>query len=183
MNKISGSFSALFLIIMIFLRFETNAQPVTSSKTMEAMVLANKYFMEKWPDVGKVIVTDRSRPSNIWTRAVYYEGLMALYKLNPDQQYLNYALSWGEFHKWGMCDGIKTRNGDNQACGQTYIDLYMLDRYKEERIKQIRACIDNMIATDKIDDWNWIDAMQMAMPVFARLGNIYDDEKYFDRMH
>jgi hypothetical protein len=22
----------------------------------------------------------------------------------------------------------------------------------------------------KIDDWNWIDALQMAMPVFAQLG-------------
>ena len=182
MSRIIKPVTALLFGVLVFY-MNIEAQQITSSKTMEAMVLANKYFMEKWPDVGKVIVTERSRPSNIWTRAVYYEGLMALYKLNPDQQYLDYALSWGEFHKWGLRDGIKTRNGDNQACGQTYIDLYILDRYKEDRIKQIRACIDTMIATDKIDDWNWIDAMQMAMPVFARLGNIYDDEKYFDRMH
>jgi len=147
------------------------------------MVLANKYFMEKWPDVGKTITTDRERPSNIWTRGVYYEGLMALYKLNPDPSYLKYALAWGEFHKWGLRDGIKTRNGDNQCCGQTYIDLYMMDRYREERIKDIKACIDNMIATDKVDDWNWIDAMQMAMPVFARLGKVYNEESYFNRMH
>jgi rhamnogalacturonyl hydrolase YesR len=159
------------------------AQTVTSAKTMEAMVLANKYFMEKWTDVGKEIVTDRARPSNIWTRGVYYEGLMSLYKQNPDQKYLDYALAWADFHKWNLRDGIKTRNGDNQCCGQTYIDLYMLDRYREERIKPIKACIDNMVSTDKIDDWNWIDALQMAMPVFARLGKIYNDEKYYDRMH
>jgi unsaturated rhamnogalacturonyl hydrolase len=162
---------------------ELSAQNISSGKTMDAMVLANKYFMEKWPDVGKVIVTDRERPSNIWTRGVYYEGLMAMYKLNPDQSYLDYALSWAEFHKWGLRDGIKTRNGDNQCCGQTYIDLYMLDRYKEERIKDIKACIDNMLLTDKLDDWNWIDALQMAMPVFARLGKIYNNKAYYDRMH
>jgi unsaturated rhamnogalacturonyl hydrolase len=173
-----------FLIAAFILHTgKLTAQTVSSSTTMESMVLANKYFMEKWPDVGKVIITDRERPSNIWTRGVYYEGLMAMYKLNPDQSYLNYALSWGEFHKWGMRDGIKTRNADNQCCGQTYIDLYMLDRYKEERIKDIKACIDNMLLTDKIDDWNWIDALQMAMPVFARLGTIYNDNRYFDRMH
>lgn len=159
------------------------AQNVNSGQTMDAMVLANRYFMEKWPDVGKIIVTDRARPSNIWTRAVYYEGLMALYTLNPDPAYLDYAVAWGNFHKWNLRDGVKTRNGDNQACGQTYIDLYMLDRYKEERIKPIRECIDNMITTDKIDDWNWIDALQMAMPVFARLGKIYNEDKYYDRMH
>jgi unsaturated rhamnogalacturonyl hydrolase len=159
------------------------AQTISSRKTMEAMTIANKYFMDKWPDVGKTIITERERPSNIWTRSVYYEGLMALYKINPDTAYLNYALRWATFHKWGMRDGTKTRNGDNQCCGQTYIDLYMLDRYKEERIKDIKTCIDNMLATEKIDDWNWIDALQMAMPVFARLGTIYNDKKYYARMN
>jgi unsaturated rhamnogalacturonyl hydrolase len=174
----------IVLLSVLFITFQTiSAQTVSSARTMESMVLANKYFMDKWPDVGKTIITERERPSNIWTRGVYYEGLMALYKLNPDPVYLNYAVTWGEFHKWGLRDGTKTRNGDNQCCGQTYIDLYMLDRYKEERIKDIKACIDNMILTDKIDDWNWIDAMQMAMPVFARLGRIYNDDSYFDRMH
>lgn len=182
MNKALKLRISLTGIIILFV-FNLSAQTISASKTIGTMILANHYFMEKWPDVGKTIVTDRERPSNIWTRGVYYEGLMALYKLNPEPEYLDYALKWGEFHKWGLRDGVKTRNGDNQCCGQTYIDLYMLDRYKEERIRDIKACIDNMLATDKIDDWNWIDAMQMAMPVFARLGTVYNDKRYFDRMH
>jgi rhamnogalacturonyl hydrolase YesR len=182
-EKVKLNIRVLLIIAAALLFRNISAQTITSDKTMESMVLANKYFMEKWPDVGKTIITERERPSNIWTRGVYYEGLMALYKLNPDPVYLKYAMDWGEFHKWGLRDGIKTRNGDNQCCGQTYIDLYMLDRYKEERIRDIKACIDNMVASDKIDDWNWIDALQMAMPVYARLGKIYDEDKYFDRMH
>jgi unsaturated rhamnogalacturonyl hydrolase len=158
-------------------------QAIPKSETLKAMILANKYFMEKWPDVGKVIVTDRPRPSNIWTRGVYYEGLMALNKLNPDTALMNYAMRWGEFHKWGLRDGTKTRNADNQCCGQTYIDLYLMDSSKGERIKDIKASIDNMISSDKIDDWSWVDAIQMAMPVFARLGYIYNDNKYYDRMY
>jgi|WetSurMetagenome_2_1015567.scaffolds.fasta_scaffold00015_97 unsaturated rhamnogalacturonyl hydrolase len=158
-------------------------QTVSKEKTMDAMILANKYFMEKWPDVGKPSITDRERPSNIWTRGVYYEGLMALIGIRPDPAYLNYVVSWGEFHKWGMRDGIKTRNGDNQCCGQTYLDLFLMDKAKEERVSQIKACIDNMLISDKIDDWNWIDALQMAMPVFARLGYIYNDNRYYERMH
>jgi rhamnogalacturonyl hydrolase YesR len=158
-------------------------QTIPGEKTMEAMVLANKYFMEKWPDVGKTIVTDRGRPSNIWTRGVYYEGLMALYKIKPDPAYLNYAVTWGEFHKWGMRDGVRTRDSNNQCCGQTYIDLYLLDKSKVERITDIKTCIDNMLASDKIDDWYWIDALQMAMPVFARLGYVYHENMYYERMH
>jgi unsaturated rhamnogalacturonyl hydrolase len=156
---------------------------VSRDETMKAMVLANKYFMEKWPDVGKTIITERERPSNIWTRGTYYEGLMALYKLNPDPAYLSYAVNWGEFHKWGLRNGITTRDGNDQCCGQTYIDLYLMDTSKEERIRDIKACIDNMLSTGKIDDWNWIDALHMAMPVFARLGTIYKDNRYFERLY
>jgi len=94
MNNSVKYFVSLGFILL--LSFNIQGQPVSKEKTMAAMVIANKYFMEKWPDVGKTIITERERPSNIWTRGTYYEGLMALYKLKPDPEYLNYALSWGE---------------------------------------------------------------------------------------
>ncbi len=171
------------LIILVFSFASLFSQLIPADRTMSAMVLANKYFMEKWPDVGKTIITERERPSNIWTRGTYYEGLMALYKLNPDPSYLKYAVDWGEFHKWGLRNGITTRNGDDQCSGQTYIDLYLMDPSKEERIRDIKACIDKMMSTDKVDDWSWIDAIHMSMPVFARLGYIFKDNRYFDRAH
>lgn len=183
MSKFNRLIVCIFLFFaLVWLNRDLAAQEISSKTTMEAMVLANKYFMDKWPDVGREIITDRARSSNIWTRSVYYEGLMALYSINTDTSYLNYALRWGKAHNWGLRDGITTRNPDNQCCGQTYIDLYLLDRYKEERINNIRSSIDSMLVTDKIDDWSWIDALQMAMPVFARLGKVYMNEKYYDRM-
>ncbi len=156
---------------------------MSKEEILETMTLCNAYFMEKWPDVGKRIVTDRDRASNIWTRAVYYEGLMELYRIDPRPEYYDYAVRWAVFHEWNLRDGHTfTRNADNQCAGQTYIDLYLIDP-QPERIKHIKASIDSMMRTDKIDDWNWIDAIQMAMPVFARLGVVYEDPAYFDRMH
>lgn len=150
---------------------------------LETMTRTNAYFMEKWPDVGKRLVTDRDRASNIWTRAVYYEGLMELYRLDPRPAYYDYAVRWGEFHEWNLRDGeTYTRNADNQCAGQTYLDLFLIDP-QPGRMYYIKASIDSMMATDKIDDWDWIDALQMAMPVFARLGVITGDNAYFDRMH
>ncbi len=138
--------------------------------------------MNNWPDPGKTIVTNRERPSNIWTRGVYYEGLMALYNIDKQKKYYDYAVLWGEKHKWGMRSGPTTRNADDQTCGQTYIDLYMIDK-KPERIKDIKASIDEMVKSDKSDDWNWIDALQMAMPVFTKLGIVYNDTSYFRKMY
>jgi rhamnogalacturonyl hydrolase YesR len=173
----------LLLAAVLLIASPVLAQKAPSKKSiLKVMRLTNQYFMNKWPDPGKSIVTNRERPSNIWTRAVYYEGLMALYSIDKKKSYLNYAIDWGNKHKWGLRDGIQTRNADNQCCGQTYIDLYLMDK-KEERIKDIKASIDLMKGTEKVDDWNWIDALQMAMPVFVRLGVIYNDTSYFSRMY
>lgn len=150
--------------------------------TLAALRLANKYFMQQWPDPGKPTFVKKERPSNLWTRAVYYEGLMALYSIDKKKAWYKYAVQWGESHKWGLWGGTQVRNADNQCCGQTYIDLYLIDR-KEERIRDIKACMDNMMASQKIDDWWWIDALQMAMPVFVKLGVLYNDTSYFSRMY
>ncbi|WP_143773940.1 glycoside hydrolase family 88/105 protein [Niastella vici] len=171
------------LAAVLLMTTAVQAQKAPSKKeVLNAMRLTNAYFMQKWPDAGKSIVTNRERPSNIWTRAVYYEGLMALYAVDKKKEYLDYAIDWGTKHNWGLRDGIQTRNADNQCCGQTYIDLYLLDK-KEERIKDIKASVDLMKSTPKIDDWSWIDALQMGMPVFVRLGVVYKDTSYFNRMY
>lgn len=154
----------------------------SKKKVLQTLSLTNQYFMNKWPDPGKSIITNKERPSNIWTRAVYYEGLLALNSIDPQKKYYDYAVDWGEKHKWGLNGGTATKNADNHCCGQTYIDLYLMDK-KEERIKDIKTSIDNVIASGKNDDWSWIDAIQMGMPVFTKLGNLYNDTKYFDKMY
>ncbi|ADY54264.1 glycosyl hydrolase family 88 [Pseudopedobacter saltans DSM 12145] len=159
-----------------------NSATKNKQEILEVMRRTNKYFMDKWPDAGKPIYTNRWRPSNIWTRGVYYEGLMALYKIDKNQVYYDYAVEWGDKHKWGLRNGIETRNADDHDCGQTYLDLYEIDP-KPERIKDIKASIDLIIASGKYDDWTWIDAIQMAMPIFAKLGVMTKDAKYHEYMY
>lgn len=150
-----------------------NAQNIPSQTTMDAMVLANKNFMTENP----------AGLGNGWAQGLYFEGLMSLYKISSDQAYLNYALQWGTSHKFSFADGQKTRDAGNLCSGQTYVDLYMTDRYKEERIKPVRATFDELLSSGKINDWNRISDLQMVMPVFARLGQIYRNEKYYDMMN
>ncbi|RLJ72808.1 glycoside hydrolase family 88/105 protein [Pedobacter alluvionis] len=172
--------SALILSIFTQVLF---AQKISNKKkVLKVLKSTNAYFMNKWPDAGKSIITNRERPSNIWTRAVYYEGLMNLYKIHPEKAYYDYAVQWGEKHNWGLRNGITTKNADDQACGQTYIDLYLIDK-QPERIKDIKASINLVIKSGKVNDWTWIDAIQMGMPVFARLGKLYNDTTYYNYMY
>ncbi|GAB3648402.1 glycoside hydrolase family 88 protein [Echinicola sediminis] len=172
-----------FLAGLILWASLVEAQELPSqTEIMDKMVLTNKYFMNKWPDPGVNVITNKERPSNLWTRAVYYEGLMALYQLKKDQAYYDYAVQWGEAHKWGIRNGIESRHADNHCAGQTYIMLYEMDP-QPERIQVIQASVDGMLDTYKIDDWDWIDALQMAMPVFAQLTSLTGDKKYSERMY
>lgn len=176
-------FSKTGLVILLLSCTSVHAQKLLRKKeTMNAMHLANNYFMNKWPDAGKNVITNKERPSNLWTRAVYYEGLMALYAVDKEKVNYDYAIQWGVKHKWNLWGDIKTRNADNQCAGQTYIDLYMIDR-NEEYIKNIKASVDLMVQSGKKDDWSWIDALQMGMPVFTRLGVVYKDTSYFRKMY
>lgn len=157
---------------------------------LTSMRIANDFFVQRWPDPTVDIVTDKVRPSNLWTRAVYFEGQMALYAVEPDAlrrtNLYHYAVRWGKSlnHPWTLtytAATSMTTNADNQCCGQTYIDLYRIDP-QPERMATIKANIDDMVSKKTYAVWTWIDAIQMSMPVFARLGVIYSDTRYFDAM-
>jgi unsaturated rhamnogalacturonyl hydrolase len=186
MNKqILGTAAIAFAMIAS----TVSAQQIPAKKKIFAdMELANSYFMKKWPDAGAPVTVVKdgkpvTRSSELWTRAVYYEGLMALNEVDPQKKFVDYAVDWSEKHNWSPRKLVETKNADDQCCGQTYIDLYNLDP-KPERIEKIKKCMDAVIATDKNSDWTWVDAIQMGMPIFAKLGAIYkDDPKYYEKMY
>jgi len=177
---------SILLFVFILGIIAGNAQSLPSKiQVLTQMKLANSYFMTKWPDPTAVIVTNKSRPSNLWTRGTYYEGLMQLYYLTQDATLLKYAVDWGTFHKWQptYTGTVATRIADNQCCFQTFLELYQLDPTKTARIATAQISIDVMVNSTKVNDWWWIDAMHMAMPVFAKFGNIKNDSKYYEKMY
>lgn len=180
--KVNSLVGRLVLLLVGFAQVAPAQKLPPKKDILAKMTLANAYFMKTWPDPGKDIVTNKTRPSNIWTRAVYYEGLLALYGIDQQKAYYDYAVDWGNKHQWGLRSGIASRNADDQCCGQTYIDLYQIDR-KPARLHDIKASIDAMVASGKVDDWSWIDALQMAMPVFAQLGVLEKNPAYFETMY
>ncbi|HMB99719.1 MAG TPA: glycoside hydrolase family 88 protein [Flavobacteriaceae bacterium] len=167
---------------LLIIGFTFSQQPFDGEEVLSQMQLANSYFMEKWPDVGKTIITNKERPSNIWTRGVYYEGLMALYQIYPREEYYDYAYSWAEFHNWSFRNGSANRNADDYCAGQTYIDLYNLEP-DPRKLKSTKATLNMLLNTPQLDDWSWIDAIQMGMPVFAKMGVLENDNRYFEKMY
>ena len=175
-------FIPVCILLCSFILIPPKEIKISKEKVLEQMIRSNDYLIKRWPDPGVNVITNRERPSNLWTRGTYYTGLMALYSIDPQEKYYQYAVDWGESHEWGLRDGIESRNANCQCAGQTYLDLYMMDQ-KPERIGPIRENIDMMVHSEKKDDWWWIDALFMAMPTFAKLGVIEEDERYYQKMY
>ena len=150
---------------------------------LQKAILANEWFMNQWPDPGKdTFVRNKVRPSSLWTRAVYYEGLMALYAQQPDSRYFDYALRWCQHHNWTPRNGVKTHDADDYCCSQTYIDMYRLGaegatlQYVTENLELIMAR-----GSESDPDWWWIDAIQMGMPVFQKMACTTGDQRYAEK--
>lgn len=142
-------------------------------------------IISKMKLVNDYWISQNSTPgNNQWARAAYFTGLMDFYKIYPKDSYLQYANRWATNNNWSLNGGSNTRNADNQTCGQIYIDLYNLAEVKQTtKISAIKTSVDNMVNSIKADDWWWIDALYMAMPVFTRMGVLYNDGSYYDKMY
>ncbi|NDW11445.1 glycoside hydrolase family 88 protein [Bacteroides sp. 214] len=172
----------LLTLICSFAYVQAQTTQPSQREILRACIKVNDYFMEKYADYTATSNVGRVRPSNIWTRGVYYEGLLALHTIFPREDYYKYAYDWGSFHKWGMRNGNTTRNADDHCCGQAYIDLYNMCPSNPEMIRNIKISMDMLVNTPQVNDWTWIDAIQMAMPILAKFGKMYGEQKYYDKM-
>ena len=82
------------------------AAPPQKQEVLAALELANDYFISKNPDPGKPTFVKKERPSNLWTRGVYFEGLIALTEVERQTNgakyapYKKYIEDWGAAHRW-----------------------------------------------------------------------------------
>ncbi len=162
------------------------------SVILEAMHRANDYFMQKNPDPTKPTFVKKERPSNLWTRGVYFEGLIELINIDNQERDIDYLSRWASFHKYTPRNGVTTRDADDYCCCQAYLYLYernknLTGKGNPDMLAPTQQCMDNLLSPPEsaedqsgkvrwnkssVEDWTWIDAIQMGLPVLTRLSRI-----------
>ena len=188
----------IFLTIIVLLTVTgTYAQGEKASEVMNTLRQVNNYFMAMHSDPTLPTNVGRIRPSSLWTRGVYYEGLMALYEIDADERYIDYTDRWACFHQWTPRNGVKTNDADDQCCGQTYVDRYLQSGGKEKIVHVItnlnkqmstpntKASVKQALREANANGelygwWTWIDAIQMAMPLYMQVYKVTGDRRYAD---
>lgn len=136
----------------------------TSCSVVQAMQSADDYWIAQH---------STSLGDNGWVNATYHQGNMAFYQLTHIAKYYNYTRQWATNNKFLLQNG---HSGpffpDYQATGQVYLDLYAIDQQASE-IADLRSRIKSEVASVQSGHttyWNYVDALNMSMPNFARLG-------------
>ncbi len=120
-----------------------------------------------------------------WTWAALYTGFLAIPDKIAGDKYQRAMMSVSEQLDWQP--GPRVMHADDQAIGQTYLELYKL--YQDHKmIEPMMARLkEEMAAPDSADPkrplWWWCDALFMAPPVYADMYTATGDTKYLDFMN
>ncbi len=117
-----------------------------------------------------------------WTFAALYIGFMAVPKAAGGEKYQQAMLQMAKKFNWQP--GPRVPHADDQAIGQTYLELY--SRYHDPAmLAPTRARMDAVMALPDDPEkplWWWCDALFMAPPVLAKLSQATGERKYLDFM-
>ncbi len=162
--------------------------PKSKKEVLKVLNKANTYWQKSNPEHGWAF----------WDVAAYHTGNMEAYKVTRNKNYKNYSEAWAEKNQWMGAKSTDMKDwkysygekdnfvlfGDWQICFQTYIDLYNLDKEKDEKkIARAREVMEYQMSTPVKDYWWWADGLYMVMPVMTKLYNVTGNELYLEKLH
>jgi rhamnogalacturonyl hydrolase YesR len=118
-----------------------------------------------------------------WQNATFHVGNLALVRTTGQSNHK--TLPWAEANGYQLpTDPKRPFFPDDQAAGEAYLDLYTYF-HPEAPLDAIRTRIKDEVASVQAGHrgyWNYVDALNMAMPSFARMSLIDHDPSYLDAM-
>lgn len=130
-----------------------------------------------------------------WIIAPLYDGLLRTSLTTGDAKYLAAVIRMGTQAGWTPSNRLY--HADDHAVGHAWLDVYLMDRSREERLIPMRDRLSHVIAHPVTEDlahgkrpaakglsvsdrWTWCDAIYMAPPTLVRLFAATGDRKYLD---
>ncbi len=166
------------LIVLLCLTvFEITAQTLpTKTDIINTLKLVNNAWMANHPQTATV------HSACDWLEGAYFTGHLAFFDVYPQKENINHAYNWGLFNTWSL--GIKPKEADNQCAGQAYMDIFVANGSKDDAmLAKINTSIQNMVNKTTLSDWDWIDALYMAMPLVTRYGDYFNKSTYLDKSY
>ena len=138
------------------------------------------------------VVADYARhryPANAeayWDDGVFHIGMMALYGASKSADALAYTETFGDFNNWTLDRDVIAANRHNRlAAGQSWIAAHGVSPIADidDTRAEVAAQTSLSLATVTSSAYFAVDSQFMALPAFAMLGKLDNNNSYFDRMY
>lgn len=154
--------------------------PLASDLSPTMTPTSVRHAMKKVGDWQSARIQDA--PSQDWTFATLYVGMLAASDTLHDQRYRDTVLGVARHYHWKL--GQRETHADDQAIGQAYVSLYHAHP-GPQKIAPLQTQFDRIMLLP--DDpskpvWWWCDALFMAPPVWAGISTVSHDPKYLAYM-
>lgn len=136
-------------------------------------------------------------PTKDWLVGTFFSSFVAAGEQTGDAWYLDQAMIWSERSEWSINNEF---HADDVCPGQTYLDIYFLEG-GDEKIANLKSKLGPLLDREVLkagelhewekkdkpfvgrNIWAWCDALYMAPPVYARMGEATGDPRYYDQLH
>jgi rhamnogalacturonyl hydrolase YesR len=137
-----------------------------------------------------------------WKTGTFYSGVFACYQATGEEEFLTAAREWCASADWTITEKIR-QNADVICSAQTFINIYSVDRDPKQiaHIDEIfhqyyfgqetvtKSLMGHAIWRESSRPmtgrnlWWWCDALYMAPPVLAGLGQATGNPQYYELLH
>ncbi|MDT7726997.1 MAG: hypothetical protein QOI21_3573, partial [Actinomycetota bacterium] len=135
-----------------------------------SMISAGDYWVANGPDQA---------PNN-WQNATFHVGNLALVRTTGVSNHK--TLPWADAAKYQLQSGSSP---DALAAGEAYLDLFTYFHPEPADIAALRTRVSEDVVSvqqGKTDSWDYVEALNRAMPSFARLGVLDNSDADLDAM-
>jgi len=119
-----------------------------------------------------------------WQNATFHVGNLALVRTTGQSNHK--TLPWAQANKYLLpFEANRPFFADNEAAGEPYFDLWTYFHPELPLLNDLRKRITDEVASVQAGHknyWNYVDALNMAMPSFARLGLVDQNPSILDAM-
>jgi len=163
---------------------EVNLPPV-ADKTSPVGILELMHRAADWQ-----LANPTNDEKTGWIYAAFYDGVMALGKIDANGKYLEAMLTQGAENRWKL--GAQEYNANDHAVAQMYLAMYEL-KSDPDMIKATQQGFNFVLDFPKSnpsdldfarygagDKWSWCDSLFMDPPAWAQLSKLTGDAKYLE---
>ena len=167
--------SAMVLCGVLFLSTAVSGDEFSPDSIKTLMKKAANYSFQQF-GAGTAAGLD-----NDWSRGTILTGIMGLYRVTQEKQWLDSVDKWGTKHNWTWAS---SNSANNYCCLQTYCERYIVDPKPENvyMYQPSKTIIDNVMKGSMADLFGWQDVLYMGPPVFSMVGSITAGMVYYDSL-